>query len=65
MHHPKGEGGGGAIAGPAFRKIMSFLLQKYAVPPKETTAPDLPILWQPSRAEVRRGVERAREARGD
>ncbi len=65
VHHPEGEGGGGTIAGPAFRKIMSFLLQKYAVPPTATTAADLPVVWDPSRAELRRGVERARETLDD
>ncbi|CAA9358084.1 MAG: Cell division protein FtsI [Peptidoglycan synthetase] [uncultured Nocardioidaceae bacterium] len=61
VHHPQGEGGGGTIAGPAFRKITSFLLQKYAVPPTGTPPADLPVVWEPSRAEVRRGVERVRE----
>ena len=61
VHHPQGEGGGGTIAGPAFRKILSFLLQKYAVPPTGTPPADLPVVWEPSRAEVRRGVERVRE----
>ncbi len=65
VHHPEGEGGGGTIAGPAFRKIMSYLLQKYAVPPTGTAPADLPIVWKPSRAEVRRGIVRAREALGD
>jgi cell division protein FtsI (penicillin-binding protein 3) len=61
VHHPKGEGGGGTIAGPAFRKIMSFLLQKYAVPPTDTPPADLPITWDPTRADLRRGVERVPE----
>ncbi|HEV2797782.1 MAG TPA: penicillin-binding transpeptidase domain-containing protein, partial [Nocardioides sp.] len=61
VHHPQGEGGGGTIAGPAFRKIMSFLLQKYAVPPTGTTPADLPVTWEPSRSDLRRGVERVRE----
>jgi cell division protein FtsI (penicillin-binding protein 3) len=61
VHHPNGEGGGGTIAGPAFRKIMSYLLQKYAVPPTDTPPADLPITWEPSRSEVRHGVERVHE----
>ena len=32
VHDPKG-GGGGTVGGPAFHKIMSYLLTKYAVPP--------------------------------
>ena len=65
VHHPRGGGGGGSIAGPAFRKIMSFLLQKYAVPPTGTPGPDLPVLWEPSRSEVRRGVERVPQDAAD
>ena len=33
VHKPHATVGGGATGGPAFRKIMSYLLQQYAVPP--------------------------------
>ena len=38
-------GGGGSIGGPAFHKIMSYVLQKYAVPPTGTTPAHLPVEW--------------------
>ena len=42
---PKNGGGGGSIGAPAFHKIMSYLLQKYAVPPTGTTPPTPRIEW--------------------
>ena len=42
VHDPTNGGGGGSIGGPAFRKIMSYLLQKYAVPPTGTKPAHLP-----------------------
>ncbi|NUR06944.1 MAG: penicillin-binding protein 2 [Nocardioidaceae bacterium] len=42
---PKNGGGGGSIGGPVFHKIMSYLLQKYAVPPTGTKAPTPKIEW--------------------
>jgi cell division protein FtsI (penicillin-binding protein 3) len=42
---PRNGGGGGSIGGPAFHKIMSYLLQKYAVPPTGTTARTPTIEW--------------------
>jgi cell division protein FtsI (penicillin-binding protein 3) len=45
VQDPKNGGGGGSIGGPAFHKIMSYLLQKYAVPPTGTTAPKPVIEW--------------------
>jgi cell division protein FtsI (penicillin-binding protein 3) len=45
VQDPKNGGGGGSVGGPAFRKIMSYLLQKYAVPPTGTTAPTPRIDW--------------------
>jgi len=45
VHHPTNGGGGGSTAGPAFRKIMAFLLQKYAVPPTGTKPAHFPITW--------------------
>ncbi len=41
-----GEGAsGGGTAGPVFRKILTYVLQKYAVPPTGTKAPTIPIKW--------------------
>jgi cell division protein FtsI (penicillin-binding protein 3) len=45
VQDPKNGGGGGSIGGPAFHKIMSYVLQKYAVPPTDTTAPTPRIEW--------------------
>ena len=42
VQDPTNGGGGGSIGGPAFRKIMSYLLQKYAVPPTGSTATHAP-----------------------
>ncbi|MGA8209744.1 MAG: penicillin-binding protein 2 [Nocardioidaceae bacterium] len=39
------QGGGGSIGGPAFKKIMGYVLQKYAVPPTGTKAPTPTITW--------------------
>ncbi len=45
VQNPRNGGGGGSIAGPAFSKIMRYLLAKYAVTPTETTPARLPIEW--------------------
>ncbi len=45
VHKPTDGRGGGMTGGPAFRKIMSYLLQKYMVAPSGSTSPDLPMLW--------------------
>ena len=45
VQDPKNGGGGGSIGGPAFHKIMTHLLQKYAVPPTGAAAPDIPLEW--------------------
>ena len=45
VQDPKNGGGGGSIGGPAFHKIMSYLLEKYAVPPTGTKAPTPTIEW--------------------
>ncbi|HET6627295.1 MAG TPA: penicillin-binding protein 2 [Nocardioidaceae bacterium] len=45
VQDPKNGGGGGSIGGPAFHKIMTYLLQKYAVPPTGSHAPDIPLEW--------------------
>jgi cell division protein FtsI (penicillin-binding protein 3) len=38
---------GGGTAGPVFRKILSYVLQKYAVAPTGTPPSDIPIRWGP------------------
>jgi len=45
VQDPKNGGGGGTTGGPVFRQIMSYLLQKYAVPPTGSVAPDNPLEW--------------------
>ena len=45
VQNPKNGGGGGSIGGPAFHKVMSYLLRKYAVPPTGAPAPDRPLEW--------------------
>jgi cell division protein FtsI (penicillin-binding protein 3) len=45
VQDPKNGGGGGSIGGPAFHKIMSYVLRKYAVPPTGAPAPDNPLEW--------------------
>jgi cell division protein FtsI (penicillin-binding protein 3) len=42
VHKPK-SGGGAANAGPPFKKIMSYLLRHYAVPPTGTRPSRLPV----------------------
>jgi cell division protein FtsI (penicillin-binding protein 3) len=36
---------GGGTAGPVFRKILTYLLQKYSVPPTNTPPARLPVEW--------------------
>ena len=45
VHKPRNGGGGGSTGGPAFRKIMGYLLQKYAVPPTGGRPPRSPSTW--------------------
>lgn len=46
IKNPKvGGAGGGATAGPVFRQILNYLLQKYAVPPTGTRPANLPVEW--------------------
>jgi cell division protein FtsI (penicillin-binding protein 3) len=44
---PRRGGTGGGTAGPVFKKVLSYVLQKYAVPPTGTTPQDHPIKWGP------------------
>jgi cell division protein FtsI (penicillin-binding protein 3) len=45
IQKPQGTASGGGTAGPVFRKILSYLLQKYAVPPTNTPPARLPVEW--------------------
>jgi cell division protein FtsI (penicillin-binding protein 3) len=45
IQKPQARAGGGATAGPVVRKILTYLLQKYAVPPTGTPRADLPVEW--------------------
>ena len=45
VQKPQGGASGGGTAGPVFRRLLGYLLQKYAVPPTETTPPKLPVEW--------------------
>jgi cell division protein FtsI (penicillin-binding protein 3) len=45
VQNPKNGGGGGSIGGPAFHKIMTYLLQKYGVPPTGSKPPKTPLEW--------------------
>jgi cell division protein FtsI (penicillin-binding protein 3) len=47
VQNPRNGGGGGSVGGPAFSKIMSYALRRYAVPPTGTRPSRLPIEWQP------------------
>ncbi|MGO4256305.1 peptidoglycan D,D-transpeptidase FtsI family protein [Marmoricola sp. RAF53] len=45
IQKPQGAASGGGTAGPVFRKILTYLLQKYAVPPTNTPPAALPVEW--------------------
>jgi cell division protein FtsI (penicillin-binding protein 3) len=45
VNRPAQGASGGGTAGPVFRKILSYVLQKYAVPPTGTPPSTLPIKW--------------------
>ncbi|HEY0948673.1 penicillin-binding protein 2 [Nocardioides sp.] len=45
VQNPRNGGGGGSVGGPAFAKIMSYALQRYAVPPTGTSPSRLPVEW--------------------
>ncbi|WP_309649401.1 penicillin-binding protein 2 [Nocardioides sp.] len=46
VQDPTNGGGGGSVAGPAFSRIMSYALRRYAVPPTGTPASRLPVEWR-------------------
>jgi cell division protein FtsI (penicillin-binding protein 3) len=45
VQNPGNGGGGGSVGGPAFAKIMSYALARYAVPPTGTRPSRLPVEW--------------------
>ncbi|MFC4787327.1 peptidoglycan D,D-transpeptidase FtsI family protein [Nocardioides sp. MAHUQ-72] len=45
VQNPGNGGGGGSVAGPAFAKIMSYALRRYAVPPTGAEPSRLPVEW--------------------
>jgi len=45
LRHPRGAASGGGTAGPVFRQMMSYLLQKYDVPPTSTRPTNLNVYW--------------------
>ncbi|MCD4534758.1 penicillin-binding protein 2 [Nocardioides sp. cx-169] len=45
VQNPK-TGGGGSVGGPAFAKLMSFALRRYAVPPTGSEPSRLPVTWR-------------------
>ena len=51
---PRAGASGGGTAGPVFRKIMSYVLQKYAVAPTGTEPAAIPIRWGPHAARTDR-----------
>ena len=46
IKHPGESASGGGTAGPVFRKILNYVLQKYAVPPTDTPPARIPIRWR-------------------
>ena len=47
VHKPRNGGGGGSTGGPVFRKVMGYLLQKYAVAPTGSQPLRTPVEWVP------------------
>lgn len=45
LHDPTGARGGGFQGGPVFRDVMSYALQKYAVPPTGAKQQNVPTTW--------------------
>ncbi|MGY2704014.1 peptidoglycan D,D-transpeptidase FtsI family protein [Nocardioides sp. HB32] len=45
VQNPSNGGGGGSVGGPAFSKIMSYALKRYAVPPTGAKPSTLPVEW--------------------
>ena len=45
INKPRAGSSGGGTAGPVFRKILTYLLQRYAVAPTDTPPSSIPITW--------------------
>lgn len=45
VQNPRNNGGGGSIGGPAFEKIMQYLLARYGVPPTGAQPANIPTTW--------------------
>lgn len=45
IQRPHTAASGGGTAGPVFRQILNYALQKYAVPPTGTRPANLPVYW--------------------
>jgi cell division protein FtsI (penicillin-binding protein 3) len=45
LEKPKGNHFGGSVAGPVFRKVMSFALQSLGIPPTGNHKPTIPTTW--------------------
>ena len=45
VQNPRNGGGGGSVGGPAFAKIMSYALKRYAIPPTGAEPSQLPVEW--------------------
>ncbi|BBH18321.1 cell division protein [Nocardioides baekrokdamisoli] len=45
VQNPRNNGGGGSIGGPAFEKIMQWLLARYGVPPTGAQPAQIPTTW--------------------
>ena len=54
VQKPRAGASGGGTAGPVFRKIMAYVLQKYAVAPTGTEPADFPTHWGPHAARANR-----------
>jgi cell division protein FtsI (penicillin-binding protein 3) len=46
VKHPGDGASGGGTAGPVFRKILNYVLQKYGVPPTDTPPARIPTKWR-------------------
>ena len=45
VQNPRNGGFGGTTAGPVFRQVMTYVLQKYGVPPTGAPPPKTPLEW--------------------
>lgn len=46
VQNPRTGAGGGVTCGPAFNRVMSYLLRRYSVPPTGSPSPVLPVEWR-------------------